>query len=63
MSDDFLRRKLDLLLGSGPDWLYIYAGWAAYNDVGSTTELYADHNIQLFVKEQKRILAGGGLRP
>lgn len=53
MNDSQLRFKLDLLLGSGPDWLEKYADWAANNDVGSTTELYDDHNIQLFVKQQK----------
>jgi hypothetical protein len=48
---DQLERKLFLMLGSQQDWLTIYANWLADND--STEEDFDDHNIQLFVRQQK----------
>ena len=51
--DDQLRMKLMLYLGSQVEWLEAYANWCADNDVGSVTELYDDHNIGLFVKQQR----------
>lgn len=48
-----LERKLQLLLGTGPDWLKIYGEWLAENDCDEA-QGYDDHQINLFVSIQKR---------
>ena len=54
LRNDQLRRKLQLMLGSKQDWLDIYADWCADNDVGSEGQQYEDHNVQIFVKQQRK---------
>lgn len=50
--EEQLERKLNLLLGTGTDWLKVYAMWCADNDV-SDTDGHEDHNIKIFVKQQQ----------
>lgn len=57
MHDDQLARKLQLWLGSKIDWMPIYADWCADNDVGSEGQQYDDHNVNLFVRQQRARVA------
>ena len=47
-----LGRKLQLLLGSQKNWLAIYDDWCAEHSV-SSTQAFEDHNIGIFVKQQR----------
>lgn len=54
-----LERKLQLMLGSGKDWLMVYRQWLDENGIPAeedgypTTQAHDDHNINLFVKRQR----------
>lgn len=49
---DCLRRKLQLMLGSQKDWLELYGDFCAEHSV-SPTQVFEDHNINVFVKQQR----------